>query len=249
MARKYPVPWKILPGLAVAALTRRRRSFRRDALTAIGMLEQPLKLLGGENIPATGPYLLTINHYSSPGLGSWWLTFAPGALLPVEVYWIMTGAWIFPGKFYEAPMRILSSWLFPRIAYTYNFTNMTPVPPYSADVQGRARSVRRALEYARSTPDPVIGLAPEGQNFPGGVLGAPPSGLGRFVALLASACRVILPAGICEDGEQLCLRFGEPYALEIPADLPHSRLDDHVSRVVMRAIARLLPVHLRGGYD
>ena len=194
MPLKYPIPWKILPGLTAAVLIRKRRSFRGDSLTAVGMLEHPLVILGMENVPASGSYLLTINHYYRSGFRSWWLTFALSAALPVEVYWVMTGAWIFPGKFYEAPMRILSTWLFRRIASVYGFTNMTPIEPYSSDVQGRARAVRRVLEHARSSPNPVIGLAPEGQDMPGGVLGMPPPGLGRFVALLAPLCQVILPA-------------------------------------------------------
>jgi 1-acyl-sn-glycerol-3-phosphate acyltransferase len=203
-----------------------------------------------ENIPASGPYLLTTNHFSRPGFGgAWWLTFALSAALPVEVYWVMTGAWIFPGKFYEAPMRILSTWLFRRIASVYGFTNMPPIEPYSSDVQGRARSVRRVLEYARSSPNPVVGLAPEGQDMPGGVLGMPPPGLGRFVALLAPLCQVILPAGIYEDGERLCVRFGTPYRLEIPAGLTNDQLDAHASLVVMRAIAKLLPERWRGTYQ
>jgi 1-acyl-sn-glycerol-3-phosphate acyltransferase len=239
----------MLPGLTAAVLIRKQRSFRGDALTAVGMLEHPLEIQGLENVPASGPYLLTINHYNRPGFGgSWWLTFALSAALPVEVYWVMTGAWIFPGKFYEAPMRILSTWLFRRIAAVYGFTNMTPIEPYSSDVQGRARAVRRVLEYARSSPNAVIGLAPEGQDMPVGVLGMPPPGLGRFVALLAPLCQVILPAGVYEDGERLCVRFGEPYRLEISTGLTNDQLDAVASQVVMRAIAKLLPERLRGTY-
>ena len=248
MPSSYPIPWKILPGLAAAVLTGRRRSFRTDSLTAVSLLESPLEIRGQQNIPSSGPYLLTTNHFSAPGFNAWWFTFALSAALPLELHWIMTGAWIFPGKLFEAPMRIFSTWLFPRIAQAYGFTAMTPIPPYSTDVQGRARAVRRILEYAHHTPNPVIGLAPEGTDYPGGVLGAPPPGLGRFVARLAPLCQVILPAGVFESGGHLCVQFGEPFALQVPASLPRDQLDAYVIQTVMCAIARQLPPSLQGEF-
>lgn len=244
----YPIPWKILPGLALAVLTNRRRSFRSDSIAALSILRHTPEVRGQANIPARGPFLLVSNHFSRPGFNAWWLTFALSAALPAEVYWIMTGAWIFPGMIYEAPMRILSTWLFPHIARVYGFTTMTPIEPYSSDVRGRARSVRRILEYTRSTPSPLIGLAPEGIDHPGGVLGPTPPGSGRFIAHLAPICQVILPVGVFEEQERLCAQFGIPYRLEIPAGLPPDQLDAHISRVVMHTIASLLPAHLRGEY-
>lgn len=248
MLPKYPTPWMLVPGLAAAMLLRRQRSFRRDARSAVGLLKPPLEVRGQEAIPAAGPFLLTINHFYCPGFMAWWLTFAPSASLPVEVHWIMTGAWIFPGKWYEALVGKLSAWIFPQIARVYGFSNMTPIAPYSNEVEGRARSVRRILAYARRAPAPVIGLAPEGTDHPGGVLGPPPPGLGRFIALLAPLCQVILPAGIFEVDGQFCLQFGAPYRLEVPKSLSGEALDAHVSSVVMDAIARQLPIPLRGEF-
>ena len=90
-------------------------------------------------------------------------------------------------------------------------TNMTPIAPYSNEVEERARSVRRVLEYAHRTPQPVIGLAPEGRNHPDAVLGpAATPASGRFIARLAPACQVILPAGIFEEDGRLCVHFGAP---------------------------------------
>ena len=122
---------------------------------------------GQEHIPPSGPFLLTINHYGRPGFMTWWLVFSLSASLPVEVHWVITSAWIFPGKWYESLVGKLTAWLFRQIAQVYGFTNMTPIAPYSSEVEGRARSVRRALEHARQAPQPVIGLAPEGRNHPG----------------------------------------------------------------------------------
>ena len=244
----YPTPWKLVPGLAAAMLFRRQRSFRQDACTAISLLRPPLEVRGSEHIPASGPFLLTINHYGRPGFMAWWLVFALSANLPVAVHWIMTGAWIFPGKWYEALVGRLTTWLFRQIAGVYGFTNMTPIAPYSNEVEGRARAVRRALAYARSTPQPVIGLAPEGRNHPDAVLGPLPPGVGRFVARLAPLCQPILPAGIYELDDRPCLQFGAPYRLELPGGLSSDALDAQAGRVVMRAIAAQLPPHLRGEY-
>jgi hypothetical protein len=248
MSSAYPIPWKILPGLAVSVFTGQRRSFRRDAVIAVSRLQPPPEFRSLEAIPANGPYLLTTNHYTAPGFGSWWITLTINSVLPYEVYWIMTGAWAFPGKFYDAPMRALTTWLFRRIALVYGFTNMPPVPPYSNDTEGRARAIRSILTYARRTPSLVIGIAPEGADHPNGMLGPPPAGLGRFIAHLAPYCQLILPAGVFEQAGHLCVQFGVPYQLEIPKGLSPEQVDAHVSQTVMCAIARQLPVPLRGVY-
>ena len=248
MPHKYPRPWNLVPGLAAAMIARRQRSFRRDAQAAVRLLQPPLRVCGQEHIPNRGPFLLTINHYGRPGFMAWWLTFALSASLPTEVHWVMTGAWVLPGHWYETLVRDLTTWLFRQIARVYGFTNMAPVAPFSNEVEDRARSVRRVLAYVRQTPQPVIGLAPEGRDFPDAVLGPSPSGLGRFVARLAPACQVILPAGVFEQGEHLCVHFGTPYRLDLPTGLSPDALDRHISQVVMRAIARLVPEHLRGEY-
>ena len=46
-------------------------------------------------------------------------------------------------------------------------------------------AVRRLFAYARSTPNPILGLAPEGMDLPGGILGWPPPGGGRVMLQLA----------------------------------------------------------------
>jgi hypothetical protein len=234
--------------MAVSVFTGRRRSFHRDACVAVRRLQPPPEFRGLEVIPPGGPYLVTTNHYNAPGFGSWWITLTINSVLPDDVRWIMTGAWTFPGKIYDTPMRLLTTWLFQRIALVYGFTNMPPVPPYSNDTEGRARAIRSLLTYARRTPNPVIGLAPEGADHPNGVLGPPPAGLGRFITLLAPTCEVILPVGIFEEGGHLCAQFGAPYRLEVPARLSPEQVDQRVSQVVMGAIARQLPAALRGSY-
>jgi len=203
---------------------------------------------GRENIPASGPYLLTTNHYSRRGFSAWWFVLALSAILPEEIHWITTAAWIFPRKIYDTPVRWLTSWFLRNQAQVYGFFTMTPIEPYSSEVEGRARSVRRVLDYVRHTPAPIIGLAPEGTNHTGAVLGPPPSGSGRFIARLAPACQEILPVGVFEDDDQLYLQFGAPYRLELPVDLSPEQRDPFVSQTVMHHIALQLPIKLRGNY-
>ena len=76
MPHTYPRPWNLVPGLAAAMIARRQRSFRRDAQAAVRLLKPPLEIRGQEHIPASGPFLLTINHYGRLGFPSWWLTMA-----------------------------------------------------------------------------------------------------------------------------------------------------------------------------
>lgn len=248
MVANFPIPWQLVPRIAAASLAHRTRSFRRDSIMVSTLLNPPLEIRGQEKIPMHGPYLVTTNHFSYPGFNAWWLTLAVSSVLPVEVHWIMTGAMIYPGKFYETPMRILTTWAFRRVAQVYSFTNMPPVPPYSYDVEGRARAVRRILQYAASAPEPVIGLAPEGTDHPGGSLGVPPPGSGRLVAHLAAHCRVILPVGIFVNDDHLCVQFGECYSLQTPDGLSRKQLDLYVSQIVMRTIAHQLPVSLSGEF-
>lgn len=248
MPDRLPAPWRLVPDLAWAMLARRTRSFRKDARRAVKLLQPPLEVRGQEHIPASGPFLLTINHYGRRGFQAWWLTMPPSAALPVEVHWVITGAWVFLDRWYTNLVQNITRWLFRQVAGVYGFTNMTPIAPFSNEVEGRARSVRQVLEYARRAPQPVIGLAPEGRNHPNAVLGPLPPGGGRFIARLAVPCQQILPAGIFEVDGRLCVQFGAPYKLEVPEGLSGDALDQHVGMVVMRAIACQMPDHLRGEY-
>jgi 1-acyl-sn-glycerol-3-phosphate acyltransferase len=244
-----PFPWKTTLGLVWSLLSLRPRSFRQDALTAIPRLHTPLGVVGEENIPSAGACLLTMNHYAAPGFQAWWIALAISALVPVDIHWVMTAAWTFENRRFAGPlvpavpgMVELTRRLFPRLARLYGFTPMPPMPPDPAEVNARAIAVRRVVEYARRTPRAVIGLSPEGQDHPGGCLGAPPPGVGRFIALLAAYCPLIHPIAVYQQDGRLVLNFAPPYRLELPAG------DSAASHAVMLAIAHLLPFELRGIY-
>ena len=122
------------------------------------------------------------------------------------------------------------------------------MPPTEKDVEARARAVRRVIEVARE-PEAVIALAPEGRDYPKGILGPLPSGVGRFIEKLATHCQPILPIGVYENDESLCLSFGPPIVLPTSSKTTAQVQDQIVGWQVMSAIAQQLPPHLRGGYE
>jgi hypothetical protein len=125
---------------------------------------------------------------------------------------------------------------------------MPAMPPIPAQAAQRARAVRLVLSYASHNVHPVVGLAPEGGDTPGGVLGKLPPGVGRFIILLSEYCPQILPVGVWKENGQIRLKFGEPYQLSLHAGLAIKERDRWVGDTVMQHIAELLPSHLRGDY-
>jgi len=242
MPARYPFPWRIAFPLFRDALRAGNRSFQADARIAVSLLSSPLKIFNPENIPKHGSALLVTNHYSRPGFQAWWIALAISAAAPVEIHWMMTDAWTFLG-----PLAPLSHWILTRIAGVYGFTSTPPMPPAEKDLGARARAVRRVLEIAR-TSSTVIALAPEGRDYPKGILGPLPSGGGRFIEKLATHCQPIVPIGVYEDNESLCLGFGPPIVLSASSKTTAEVRDQVVGWQVMSAIAQQLPPHLRGEY-
>ena len=126
---------------------------------------------------------------------------------------------------------------------------MPAMPPDPDQIEQRADAVRAALQYARETSQPVIGLAPEGGDASDGVLGSLPPGVGRFIHLLSTECPLILPVGVWTGDGQVYLKFGSPYQLDVPESLPRHERDQLVGDTVMYHIAVLLPEQLGGNYN
>jgi 1-acyl-sn-glycerol-3-phosphate acyltransferase len=242
MPPRYPIPWRIAFPLSRDALREGSRSFQIDARMAVGRLSPPLQILNPENIPSRGPALLLANHYSRPGFPAWWIALAISAAVPLEIHWLMTDAWTFLGR-----LTPLSHWILTRIAQVYGFTTVPPMPPRPKDLEMRARSVRRVIEFARS-PGALIALAPEGRDHPGGILGPLPPGAGRFIEKLAVHLQPILPVGVYEEDQSLCLRFGPPVVWPALQNESAEIRDRAIGWQVMVAIARQLPPDLRGEY-
>ena len=209
-------------------------------------LQPPLKIYGVENIPASGPCLVTTNHYTRPGLRAWWLALAISAVVPAEIHWLITSAWTYPDRLRSATITPVSRWVLTRLARVYGFTNMPPMPPDPSEVLRRAQAVRRVLKLARQSERPLIGLAPEGGDFAApGRLAEPPPGVGRFVSHLFALGLEISPVGIFEEADCLCLRFGPRYRLKALPGLAASARDRCTSQQVMERIAELIPTPSR----
>ncbi|MBN1147326.1 MAG: hypothetical protein JXA78_08720 [Anaerolineales bacterium] len=244
----YPFPWDVLAQLLIASLRAERRSFAGDARACLAKLPAPVQVRGAENILQTGPRLVIVNHYARPGFGAWWLAFAVSAALPVEVHWVFTAEWTYPDRLRRQFITPATRWLFQKFAGVYGFTTMPAMPPDPRDVARRARAVRQVLNYARRAQAPLIGLAPEGMDFETGGLGMPPTGAGRFILHLNDLGLLLSPVGVYEAEDRLCVHFGPPYSLEIPAGLAAAGRDRAASQAVMRSIAALLPEYLRGEF-
>ena len=249
VAIRYPLLTWTTFQIALSVLVLHKRSFHADVAALAARLDPPLEILGHEHIPADGPCLITVNHYTHPGFQSWWVALAVGAAVPAEIHWVMTAAWVFRGdRLKQATITPVTRWVFHRLAGIYGFTIMPPMPPDPYEVAGRARSVREVLSFAKDTPTAVIGLAPEGGDSGTGALQAPPQGAGRFILHLAHHGFLIVPAGLYETADRLRLCFGPHYRLSLPAGLSTGERDLQASRTVMRAIACLLPEDLQGEF-
>jgi 1-acyl-sn-glycerol-3-phosphate acyltransferase len=245
---RYPLPWKVAPGVLMSAMRGRKRSFRADALRCLAQGQPDIRVTGGENIPTSAPALLAFNHYSRPGFQAYWIALAVSATVPVEMHWTMTAAWTSDGSFKSDVLAEVSRRLFPRLARLYAFTVMPPMPPRPFEAEARARAVRQVLAVARGYPPSALALAPEGRDIPGGRLGRPPTGAGRFLILLSQLGYPLYPLGVYEADGRLCLNFGPPDDLKIPRNLSRGQSDDYASEAVMCLIARLLPEALRGEF-
>jgi 1-acyl-sn-glycerol-3-phosphate acyltransferase len=246
---RYRLPRPGLAGFVASALLLRPRSFARDAQRAVAGLPLPPQVLGGEQIPPQGPGLIVCNHYTRPGFPAWWLVLAISAAAAAhrhpqadpQIHWVMTAAWTFPGSPWRRRLLSpLTRFAFDRVARTYGFVTMPAMPPDPAEVEARAWAVRRTVRLARhlAATDGLLGLAPEGQDTPGG-LGQPPAGAGEFMALLVQAGLPLLPVGVSETAGRLCISFGPLFEPDIPPR--HAGQDQAVARQVMAAVARQLP--------
>ena len=84
--------------------------------------------------------------------------------------------------------------------------------------------------------------------MPGGRLGRPPAGAGRFLILISQLGYPFYPLGVYEAGSDLCLGFGPAFTLEVPLGLTREESDGYAGEAAMHAIARLLPEGLRGEF-
>lgn len=246
---KYSYPPAVFAAFVRDLLLLRKRDFHHDAQACIANIHPPLKVNGQDNIPQSGPCVITVNHYHRADFGAQWLALAIASLVPVPMHWVITSEFTYPGKWYERFGALGSKFLLGRIAHVYSFTSMPPMPPREQDVEARAASVRTVLEFVKRTESPVLGLAPEGYDPPGDVLSRPASGAGRFGLLLSRMGLRFCPVGVYESEGFFHVRFGKVYELCVPHELSVDEKDWHASQIMMEHIAALLPVPLRGEFN
>ncbi len=246
----YHTPRDLVLKVIGAGLRGKRRDLHHDAQAFVQGIRPPLRSLGEDLIPRRGPFLLVVNHYYRPGFAVWWLALGVSSLLPMPHTWVTASEWTAPGRWYEQAKTGATRFLFQRLAEVYGLLSMPPMPPRPKEVEERARSVRRALAYVESQPEAVLCLAPEGRDVDPRGPGQPPPGTGRFISLLTRGGMPILPVGGWEQGGELVIRFGEPYRLERTAEGAGTKeeTDRRTAQTVMRSIAALLPLPLRGEF-
>ena len=69
-----------------------------------------------------------------------------------------------------------------------------------ADQPARTAAIREVFTHIKADPYALVALAPEGRDFPGGVLGMPPAGSGKFLLELSRRLGPVYPVGIFEEG-------------------------------------------------
>jgi hypothetical protein len=246
MPETPPFPLRVVLGATWAVLSGGKRSLRQDALYCTRRL--PIKVLGAGHVPESGPGVVLMNHYYRPGFFAAWMTLVVSSVIPEELVWVITAAWTEGNTPWTRLKAAASVPLFPRLARVYNLISMPPMPPRPHETAARARAVRMILAAARRSPAPLLAIAPEGQDPPGGVLMQPPPGVGRMLARLAQAGCRFYPLGIYEQGEEIVTNFGPGFQLSLPGGLSPDEIDRQAADQVMCAIAALLPPGLRGEY-
>ena len=226
--------------------TGRGRDFSSDARYLIKGITPAPVLNNLHTIPIDGPYLVTLNHYSRPGFLIFWAALAISAQLPAAPVWLMTSAWTDRTKGLDQVRTWLTRKLFAQLAKIYGFVTTPPMPPIPEETAERALSIRKLDCRLREHPKPILCLAPEGMDFPGGILGFPPDGTGNFILHVLKNLKRILPVGVYEDDGKLILNFGDAYELDTKALRVMD--DKETSILVMKKIAALLPARLRGAY-
>jgi hypothetical protein len=245
---EYSYPRGLLASVALDMVLLRCRNFRQDAKACLENLQPPLRVVGREHVPTQGPCVVTVNHYHRTDFGAQWIALAVAATFSADMHWVMTGEFTYPGKWYEKIGAFGSRLLLGRLARIYGFSTMPPMPPRHRDVEARAASVRKVLDFVRHAQNPILGLAPEGHDPLSGVLTRPASGVGRFGLLLARAGLKFVPVGAYEAEGVFTLHFGEAYELYVAADLSADEKDAQAAHTIMTNIARLLPTNLRGEF-
>ncbi len=254
LGARYGIPLTFVLAVAWSWLTGRRRSLLADAEYLVGRMNPRPVIEGEDNIPADGRFIIVANHYNRLGL---WIVLCGCAISVAvarrratrdDVRWVITSEWQ-----NERLLGLPVPATLYRIAFgrTTGMFGMITMPVAPKDVRGRAaalleiRSVLRPREGGR---DGVVGIFPEHTEVPGLPLHEARKGTGLFFLYLSESGVPILPVGLAEIGGVLRVRFGPPFALQVPKG-PKEERDNAARQKVMVAVGRLLPPGLWGFYS
>jgi 1-acyl-sn-glycerol-3-phosphate acyltransferase len=244
----YVIPRRVLLLGARRILAGRRALCSADMARILAAAPIPPRVEGIENVPQSGPLLITQNHYCRRGLGPWWGTSliftAIARRRGADPRWMVTSEWIYDDRLRSLTVTPLTHWAFGRAARVWGFL---PMPPDERELARRACAVRQSLQAAKAlfAGGGALGIAVEGRGED--VLIEPPAGAGRFLLRLAEGVPV-LPVGLYEENGVLVARFGLPYYLATRPGAEKAAEDDRIKTEVMSAIAALLPPAARGPY-
>lgn len=252
---RYAPEWVV--SVARSLLLGQRRSFAVDAQRLVeGMTPTP-RVENAQYIPPAGAFVVVSNHYYKPGYTAWWgealiaAAIAQARPADCEITWAMANRWTYPDWLRSHVMTPLTHWLFTRMARTWGFVSMPPMPSQKQYVPEGVRAVRQMLSLFAAAPGqkPCIGIVPEGRDSPDGSLIEPPPGAGRLILHLAVHGLPLLPVGVAEVDGVLTARFGQPFQLRGPDERDRKELDRLASAQVMTAIGAQLPRELWGVYE
>ena len=239
---RFPIP--LLLAILASLVKGKERDLHSDAKHAIQGISSTIHLIGSENIPLHGPALITMNHYARQGFFVLWAALAIAAQLSHDQTWLMTAAWTKRNAGWDSLVTKLSRAVFARIADVYGLITTPPLPPIESETNERAISIRRVFREIKTNPNTILCIAPEGRDFPEGVLGVPAPGTGTFIGQLVQRLERIVPVGVWEQDGRLVVHFGENYDKQELLD----QEDLNVSKLVMDRIACLLPASSRNNF-
>jgi len=204
-------------------------------------------VLGAENVPETGSFVVVMSHYSRRGLRPYHCAMAVSVALATRRPHGPEARWAFTSEYRgrrvgPVPIPLWSiRWLFRRVAKVYGFV---VIPRREDLVMARAAALRSLARRIDRVP---VGLTPEGLEGSGRLV-EPPPGNGLFIASLVERGAPMLPVGVWEEGDTLCIRFGEPRPLSLARGVTRDEQDRFARTEIMVAIGQLLPASLHGAY-
>lgn len=242
----YRIPWLRLLQAGYYIARGRPRNLGADFRYVMGRMPAAPVVVGVENLPLRGPYVLVANHYERPGL---WMG-SSGMVVARGVYehgggrlrWIAIAEW---SDYRVGPVpvpRLVTRFMFHRFFRVFGFL---PMEPERSGPLRRAEGVRAALRVVKSGD--AIGVFPEGDIGPTTAMIEAQAGSGEFLLAL-SRTAVLIPVGLYESRGRLHVSFGPALDIE-PLRMTSKPLRDSVASTgIMSAVAALVPPEMRGCY-